>query len=388
MMRKCGPWRAPLLLHLVLSAAAAAAASPVVPALFILGDSSVNCGDNTFLRFLFRDGGDDPSYSHSCLRPHAHLVPDLLAEKMGLPKIPPFYAGNGTIQGLLSGLNFGSSKATILNTPPANINGTTTTTTSSSIFGFQALNQQLRQAIETFQMLQLQLGLQNARRFIQSSVFYLSLGKDDYINLFFPNHRHHSSSAAAAFARILVNQITQAIKDLYNANARKIICVGIGPLGCAPRSLWEAYDSTTKISGGNYCVKEMNEVILEYNAILSQHLYNLSLELSDAQIIFCDVYQGMMEIITRHALHGFSNVNKACCGFGPYGGMVGCLSKAMSCDAPSAHVWWDFYEPTDAVNSLLADWAWTGQPFDICQPMSIGDVCSPNNRVKDEQGLF
>ncbi|KAK9170661.1 hypothetical protein Syun_002801 [Stephania yunnanensis] len=223
---------------------------------------------------------------------------------MGLPKIPPLYAGNGTIEGLMSGLNFGSSKATILNTPANGI-------------GFQALNQQLRQAIETFQILQLQLGHQNAGHLIQSSsVFYLSLGKDDYINLFFLDRHHHSSSGVVrqkhgspSFPRILVNQITQAIKDLYNANARKIICVGIGPLGCAPRSLWEAYDSsTTKVSDGdNYCVKEINDAILEYNAILSQRLYNLSLELLDAQIIFCDAYQGMMEIITRPALYGLTS---------------------------------------------------------------------------------
>uniref|UniRef100_A0A803KRE7 Uncharacterized protein n=1 Tax=Chenopodium quinoa TaxID=63459 RepID=A0A803KRE7_CHEQI len=71
-----------------------------------------------------------------------------------------FYEQNGTIQGILSGDNYGSAQATIL--PFANIPT------------FQSLNQQQRQAFETIQLLQLQLGEQEAHQFISSSIFYLS----------------------------------------------------------------------------------------------------------------------------------------------------------------------------------------------------------------------
>ncbi|OVA13764.1 Lipase [Macleaya cordata] len=290
-------------------------------------------------------------------------MPDFLAEKMGLPEIPAFHSENGTIQGLESGLNFGSTQATIM---------------ISGRLGFQGLNQQLRQAFETLQLLQLQLGQEKAHSLIESSVFYLSLGKDDYIEFFqrdFSGVRRRFSREV--FTQNLVRQMIRVVKDLYNANVKKIICMGIGPLGCAPRTLWESYDPTSNSSrhattgSSRDCVDDVNFLILEYNAMLSEQLLDLNFEFPDAQIIFCDVYQAMMEIITFPNRYGFENVNRSCCGLGQYGGMVGCQAMEIACNDPSTHIWWDFYNPTQAVHSLLANSAWTGQPLDICRPISI-----------------
>ncbi|KAF8395556.1 hypothetical protein HHK36_019504 [Tetracentron sinense] len=354
--------------------------TPSVSALFILGDSSVDCGDNTFFYPFIRQ---NLSF-YPCDGSQTRLLPNLLefasdvsynanslgdtlllmgaAEKMGLPEIPSFYNQNGTIEGLLSGLNFGSSPATIMN--PGSM-------------GHQSLNQQLRQAFETIQMLQLQLGQDRAREVIKSSIFYLSFGKDDYIELFLPDFSSvRRKYGRQGFAHILVNQMIRVVKDLYNANVRKIICMGIGPLGCAPRTLWESYNSTAAAGGGD-CVDDINEHVIKYNTMLSRDLMDLNLELPDAQIIFCDLYKGMMEIISNPFRYGFQDVKSACCGLGRYGGMVGCLSKEMACEEASTHVWWDFYNPTQAVNSLLADFAWLDQPLvDICLPISISKLAS------------
>ncbi|PIA53343.1 hypothetical protein AQUCO_00900131v1 [Aquilegia coerulea] len=330
-----------------------------VSALFILGDSSVNCGNNG----LFSNFLHDRSSIYPCVGFETRLLPDLLGDKLGLPMIPPFYGQNGSIEGLLSGLNFGSSQATIINT---------------GNLAFQALNHQLRQLYETLQMLQMQLGQTKSSNLVQSSLFYISLGKDDYIQLFlhkFSSLRHKYSGGA--FAHILVQQMIRVVKDLYNANARKIIVIGIGPLGCAPRALWESYNSTAHTNADDrHCVQEINELILQYNAMLSEHLLELNYELFDAQIVFCDVYQGMLQIINNPKRYGFSDVRRACCGLGRYGGMVGCVSKEMACDDPSLHVWWDFYNPTQGVNSLLANWTWSGQPSHLCQPIDIKHLAS------------
>ncbi|KAF6162061.1 hypothetical protein GIB67_025827 [Kingdonia uniflora] len=282
------------------------------------------------------------------------------AEKIGLPEIPSFYGENGTIEGLMGGLNYGSSQSTIMNT---------------GNLGFQALNQQLRQAFETLQMLQLQLGQEKAQEVIKSSVFYFSLGKDDYIEIFLRDDQSsvRKKYSSGGFAHILVNQMIRVIKDLYNANVRKIVCMGIGPLGCAPRTLWESSDQTTRPDMG-HCVDEINKDILQYNTMLSEKLIDLNSELEEAEIVFCDVYQGMMEIINNPTRYGFSEVERACCGLGRYGAMVGCVAKEMACDDPSTHVWWDFYNPTEAVNSLLADQIWSGKPFNLCHPTTIREM--------------
>lgn len=214
------------------------------------------------------------------------------AEKMGLPHTPPFYSQNGSIEGLSGGLNYGSAQATIMNPSRQN---------------HQSLNQQLRQVFETFELLQLELGIGNADNFIKSSVFYLSFGKDDYIDLFLQNSSGVMGKyTGLGFASILANQMVHAMRDLYDANVRKIICMGILPLGCTPRIVFDWYNSTAGEEGSG-CVDEINELVVEYNTILEGHIVKLNSEFPDARIIFCDVYQGIMEIMSNPQHYGMDS---------------------------------------------------------------------------------
>jgi hypothetical protein len=211
---------------------------------------------------------------------------------MGLQNIPPFYSQNGSIEELFLGLNFGSAEATIMN---------------PSRRSHQSLNQQLRQVFETLQLLQLQLGEYGAERLVRSSAVYLSLGKDDYIDLFLRNSSGVMLKfSSQEFARILVNQMVHVIRNLYNANFRKIICVGILPLGCAPRTVWEWRNASAGEDDGRVCVQEINEMVLEYNRMLDDQIVELNSKLPDVQIVFCDVYQGIMKILANPRLYGIN----------------------------------------------------------------------------------
>ncbi|KAM1206203.1 hypothetical protein FF1_006875 [Malus domestica] len=346
------------------------------PAFYILGDSSVDCGDNTLFYPLVHSSLSLYSCNGSS---DASLIPHLLAGKMGMPSILPFYSQqNGSIDGILRGLNFGSAQATIMN---------------PSGQSYQSINQQLRQVFDSMQLLQLQLSQDVALHFIRSSIFYLSFGKDDYINLYL---RNASSSSGAEkpknsdqeFSHILANQMIHVIRNLYDMNVRRIICMGILPLGCTPRMLLDGHNSSSTNSNsepgdegdddvGSGCVEEINEQVSEYNKVLHQQIGKLHAELPDAQIVFCDVYQGITKIINNPKRYGFEEVKSACCGLGMYGAAIGCLSKEMACQQDSSHVWWDLYNPTKGVNSLLADSAWNGFPLSrICRPTTIQELLS------------
>lgn len=213
------------------------------------------------------------------------------AKKMGLSNPPSFYSQNGSIEELRGGLNYGSAQATIM---------------KSSSQSHQSLNQQLRQVFETFQLLQLQLREDSAQHFIKSSIFYLSFGKDDYIDLFLSKASGVMLEySCQEFAHILVNQMVHAIRNLYDANVRKIICMGILPLGCTPRTVWEWYNSTA-LHDGRGCIVEINELVLQYNTMLEEHIIELNTKLPNAQIIFCDAYQGIMEVIANPSHYGMN----------------------------------------------------------------------------------
>ncbi|KAL3625724.1 hypothetical protein CASFOL_030253 [Castilleja foliolosa] len=322
---------------------------PPAGAMYVLGDSSVDCGDNTpFYILLHRNLSLFP-----CNGSDATLLPQLLAKKMGLPNTIPFYTQNGSIHSILGGVNFGSTEATIL---------------YPSSRSYQSLNQQLRQASEIIQLLQLHFGEEKATNFIKTSVFYLSFGKDDFIDYFVRN----SSRIGRNFSHILAHQMTNAIRNLYANNVRKIVFAGVLPLGCAPRMLLRSVNS---------CLDdEVNMLVLEYNTMMEENVVAINAELSDARVIFCDVYRAMIEIINHPTVYGMEDVKNACCGVGKYGGESGCLSTDMACEKTSAHVWWDLYNPTPVINSMLAGSAWSGQPLSsICRPINVQELVSSSS---------
>lgn len=210
---------------------------------------------------------------------------------MGLPFIRPFYGQNGSVDEVTGGLNFGSTQATIMS--------------SRNSQSHQSLTQQLRQVAETLQLLQLQLTEDTALQFTKSSIFLLSFGKEDYIDLLLRNFSSKMfDHNARYFATVLVNQMTNAMRYLYDANARKIICLGILPLGCTPRMAWECNQASAGDYHGESCVDQANKLVLEYNRLLDEHISRLNMEFTDAQLVFCDVYKGMMEIINKPKLYG------------------------------------------------------------------------------------
>ncbi|MCD9644059.1 hypothetical protein HAX54_032031 [Datura stramonium] len=323
-----------------------------VTSMYILGDSSVDCGDNTPLYPIFHQ-----NFSlYPCNGSDQTLLPQLLAKKMGLQYVKPFYSQNGSFEDLLNGVNFGAAQATIMY-PRSRT--------------YQTLNQQLRQAFETIQLLQLQLGQDTAKSLIESTLFYLSFGKDDLINyLVDDDSATIPGYNGLNFTHILVDQMINVIENLYDANARKIVCMGILPLGCSPSIMSIRYNSSLGDKFG--CENDVNLLVLEYNTRLEQKIVDLNVKMRGAQVIFCDTYRAMMEFIFHPQAYGFQDAQNACCGIGIYGGTKGCLSLDMACPRASNHVWWDLYNPTEAVNILLANSSWSGDPLpSICRPITF-----------------
>ena len=72
---------------------------------------------------------------------------------------------------------------------------------------------------------------------------------------------------------------------------------------------------------------------------------------------------------------GFEDIKSACCGLGLNGAMIGCISMDIACNEASRHIWWDLFNPTQAVNSNLADSAWSGLPIsNLCRPITIHEL--------------
>ncbi|KAM0939582.1 putative triacylglycerol lipase [Dioscorea sansibarensis] len=337
---------------------------PLAPALFVLGDSTVDCGTNNYLGTFAR--ADRPPYGRDfdTHRPtgrfsNGRVIVDFLAERLGLPFVPPYLGRSGRIEDMIHGLNYASAASGIL------------FSSGSDLGQHISLTQQILQLIDTFQQLEMDLGVAATADFISRSVFYISIGSNDFIHYYMQN-----TSAVLSlflpweFNQMLVNTLKQEIKTLYEKNVRKVVFIGIAPIGCTPHYLM-LYGSKN-----GECVDEINNVVIEFNYAMRYMIDELNHELSEAKIIFCDAFNGSMDILANRNLYGFQTTTEACCGLGKYRGSIMCLLPEMACSNASTFVWWDEFHPTDAVNRILANNIWSSEHTDMCHPMNLLQMIS------------
>ena len=78
------------------------------------------------------------------------------------------------------------------------------------------------------------------------------------------------------------------LQELYEPDMRRVVVM----------------EGTRALNGGRGCVEEANELIQGYNARLAARLDDLRPELPGAAVVFCDVYRGMMEILSNPGRYG------------------------------------------------------------------------------------
>ncbi|KAG9448259.1 hypothetical protein H6P81_014387 [Aristolochia fimbriata] len=338
--------------------------SSLVPAFFVFGDSTVDCGTNNFLLTLARAdllpyGRDFDTHQPTGRFCNGRIPVDYLALRLGLPFVPSFLGQNGTVEDMIRGVNFASAGAGIL------------FSSGSDLGEHISFTQQIQQAMDTFQLFILSLGEDEARDLVSKSIFYFSIGSNDYIHYYLQNLSNVQDRFFPwGFNQLLVTTVKQELKNLYNADVRKMVVMGLAPLGCAPHYLWQ-YNS---VNGA--CVEEINNVAIEFNFQMRYMVNELNKELLDAKITFCDAFQASMDILKNHERYGFETITDACCGLGRYRGWIMCLSPGMACSNASTHIWWDQFHPTAAVNAIIADNVWSGLHADMCYPMNMRDMIS------------
>ncbi|PON69004.1 Lipase [Trema orientale] len=335
---------------------------PLVPALFVIGDSSVDSGTNNFLGTLAR--ADRPPYGRDfdTHRPtgrfsNGRIPVDYLALRLGLPFVPSYLGQSGSVEDMIHGVNYASAGAGII-------------FTSGSELGQRiSFTQQIQQFTDTFQKFMLSMGEQAAADLISNSVFYISIGINDYIHYYLRNVSNVQTLYQPwTFNQFLASTVRQQLKNLYNLKARKMVIMGLPPIGCAPHYLWQ-YGSQN-----GECIEEINDMVVEFNFAMRYTIEELGRKLRNSSIIFCDVLEASMDILQNHDSYGFNVTTDACCGWGKYKGWIMCLSPEMACSNASNYIWWDQFHPTDAVNAIIAGNVWNGRHSKMCYPRNLEDM--------------
>ena len=211
------------------------------------------------------------------------------AAKMDLPPPPLISTLNGTAAAAAKGVNFGGEEGE---------NG------GGGVFRMGAIGQQLRLAAETLQLLRLEAAAPgDGDAAVSGAVFVVSFGTDAYARLLARGSEADASApkhGRRGFGGLLAGRVARAVQELYEAGVRRVAVLGVPPLGCAPRVMWEGLH----LVDGRGCVEEANELIQGYNARVQARLDALRPQLPGADVVFCDVYKGIMEMITNPGAYG------------------------------------------------------------------------------------
>ncbi|KAF5751334.1 putative Zinc finger protein [Tripterygium wilfordii] len=333
-------------------------------ALFIFGDSTVDPGNNNYIKTIPENQANFKPYGHNGFFEgptgrfsDGRVIIDYIAEYAELPLIPPFLQPSADYS---NGVNFASGGSGVL--PETN-------------FGLVIdLPTQLRNFEEVQKSLTKKLGEEKAKEVIAEAVYFISIGSNDYIVGYLGNPKMQELHVPETYVGMVIGNLTQAVQFLYERGARKFGFLSLSPLGCLPAL--RALNPKGSEDGG--CFEAASALAITHNKALKPVLATLEQILKGFKYSDSNFYDWLDDRISSHTKYGFKEGVNACCGTGPYGGISSCggnrkVTEYKLCENSDEYIWWDVYHPTDRFHEQIAKALWNG-PSSFVGPYNLEDL--------------
>ncbi|MCL7043118.1 hypothetical protein MKW94_022801 [Papaver nudicaule] len=334
------------------------AGAPMIPAMFVFGDSLVDHGNNNYLSSIAKANylpyGIDFNGWPTGRFSNGRTIIDILADKLGIPYVPSFADPTTRGSRLLNGVNYASAAAGILDETGQHYGQRFSL--STQVLNFESTLDQLRS----------QMGSgRNLTQYLAKSIAVMVFGSNDYISNFLMPSIYPSSInySPEDFANLLLNHYTRQILALYSVGLRKFLLAGIGPLGCIPNQ--RASGQAPK----GQCFQHANQILGTFNVGLRTLVGQLNANHPGSIFVYANTYGAMGDILNNPAMYGFNTIDHGCCGV-EGSERITCLLGSMPCPNRNQYVFWDAFHPTQAVNAILAERLWMGPPGD-CYPINM-----------------
>ncbi|ESW04359.1 hypothetical protein PHAVU_011G088700 [Phaseolus vulgaris] len=316
---------------------------PLVPALFIFGDSVVDVGNNnhqiTVIKANFPPYGRDyENHDPTGRFCNGKLATDFTAEVLGFTSSPPAYLNLNTKgNNLLNGANFASASSGYYEP-------------TAKLYNTIPLSQQLEYYKECQNKLVEAAGKSNASSIISDAIYLVSAGTSDFVQNYYINPLLNKFYTIDQFSDTILQSYSDFIQRLHSLGARRIGVTSLPPIGCLPGAI------TLFGFQSNECVASLNSDAINFNEKLNTTSRNLKNMLPGLNLVIFDIYQPLYNLVTKPSENGFFEARKACCGTGLIETSILCNRNSIgTCANASEYVFWDSFHPSEAANKLLAD---------------------------------
>ncbi|XP_020209118.1 GDSL esterase/lipase At2g03980 [Cajanus cajan] len=305
--------------------------SKKIPAMYVFGDSLVDCGNNNhlpsggpnYLPFGIDFIGRKPTGRAT----NGKTLVDFVAMHLGLPFAPPFLGlSNHRRNKISTGINYASGGSGIL---PETNNDTRLTLDKQIKFFHRTVKHNLPKLFNEKEKLE---------KHMSESLFFVSTGVNDH----FSNGTFRGNRK---FALFLLNQFSLRIQRLHRLGARKFFVNNVPPAGCFPS---KAVHETPR----GKCNEKINKGISFYNRRLPQLLHDLQSKLPGFTFVLADLFGFLLEMRETGINHGILETWKPCCPNTIYGDLQ-CRPNDVPCPNRNTHLFFDNH-PTQIVNQIFA----------------------------------
>ncbi|KAH9302844.1 hypothetical protein KI387_014427, partial [Taxus chinensis] len=257
---------------------------PLVSALYVFGDSTIDPGNNNQLNTVFK--ANFPPYGRDFLdgRPTGRftdgkLITDIISGLVGLPDLLPAYL-DSKFHGekLLTGASFGSAGAGLADSTSLPVN---VIPLRKQLENFRRYRSQLTEMIRR----------ENASRIVSQALFGISMGTNDYVDNYYSNPVTRNMYSLAQFEDLLHHSLTVFIENVYREGATRLVVVGLPPFGCCPLT------NTLHNFLNNSCDEEMNQAATSFNNKTTALIDKMNLTFPGLRIYYFDIYQKLYDII-------------------------------------------------------------------------------------------
>ncbi|XP_013619689.1 PREDICTED: GDSL esterase/lipase At2g03980-like isoform X1 [Brassica oleracea var. oleracea] len=183
-------------------------------------------------------------------------------------------------------------------------------------------------------------------RHLGGSLFMTAIGVNDYAFTYKKN-----ATDANEFASKLLNEFLIRLERLYNLGARNFFVNNIKPLGCYPNIIAET------VPRGS-CDDSLNLAIDIFNVQLRESLSHMRHKLSNTSFLYSDYFNFMLELrgpSSNQVSSNLLNTTSPCCPKVYNGGSTTtCLPFSKACKEPDMFIFFDPRHPTQIANFMYA----------------------------------
>lgn len=310
-----------------------------VTAVFVFGDSTVDPGNNNYIRTPFKSnfppyGRDFENQIPTGRFTNGRLATDFIVSYIGLKEyIPPYLDPTLSIEELTTGVSFASA-------------GSGNDPLTPRISGVIQMSKQLEYFKEYKKRLEVVLGRTETEDHIKKAVFVVSAGTNDFVVNYFTFPVRRRSFTVSKYQELLMQNVQSFIQDLWELGARRIAVVGLPPMGCLPLVITLQSKNAFLQRG---CIELYSSVARDYNQMLQIQVNSKQtlLATQGARIYYVDIYGPVMDLISRHQNLGIDVWDSGCCGTGLLEATFLCNPKSYVCPDASKYVFWDSIHPTE-----------------------------------------